>query len=178
MEIPAPTTTSNEPAAVWVLIDKLSEWKHNPRNNASAIASVAKSIRRFGWGSPIVANKRDGQIIAGHTRFAAAQRLKLDRVPVRWLDLDPVDAHALALADNRIGEIATWDDAALADVLRSIKAQDESVLADLGFADSELRALLDDINPDDVKWKPVDENPPDDDSDAIECPHCHMFFTP
>jgi len=145
METPAPTTTQTDPAAVWVAVADLTPWAQNPRQNASAIADVAKSIRRFGWGSPIVANKRDGTIIAGHTRFAAAQRLKLEQVPVRWLDLDPVDAHALALADNRIGEIATWDDAALAEVLRELKAADDSLLGDLGFDERELQKLLGDV---------------------------------
>lgn len=165
-------------AAVWVDVALLREWSQNPRKNQAAIAEVAKSIRRFGWGAPIVANRRDGEIIAGHTRYQAALRLKLPQVPVRWVDLDPADAHALALADNRIGEVATWDDDRLREVLQELKAHDDSLLADLGFSDSELRALLDDISPNDVNWKPVDPNPPDgDDIETIECPHCHQTFT-
>lgn len=142
-------------AAHWVDVATLREWAQNPRKNDKAVAEVAKSIRRFGWGAPIVANKRDGEIIAGHTRYQAALRLKLTKVPVRWVDLDPADAHALALADNRIGEVATWDDDRLRDVLRDLRAADDSLLADLGFSDSELRGLLGDVernlpNPDDV----------------------------
>lgn len=90
----------SEAAAIWEPIKALQPWSANPRDNKAAIDEVAKSIRRFGWGAPIVANKRNGEIIAGHTRYAAAQKLKLEQVPVRWLDLDPADAHALALADN------------------------------------------------------------------------------
>lgn len=136
-----------EAAAVWVSVSDLKPWATNPRDNRKAIDEVAKSIRRFGWGSPIVANKRDGEIIAGHTRFAAAAKLKLDKVPVRWLDLDPADAHALALADNKVGEIATWDDAALRQVLAELKDADESLLADTGFSDEELAALLGEVAP-------------------------------
>ena len=136
---------AQEPAAIWCNIADLHPWDQNPRDNAKAIAEVAKSIRRFGWGAPIVANKRDGEIIAGHTRFAAAQKLKLDRVPVRWLDLDPADAHALALADNKVGEIATWDDAALGQVLRDLKAADETLLADTGFSDEALAMLIEGV---------------------------------
>jgi len=150
-----------ESAAVWVPIADLSPWANNPRQNASAIAEVAKSIRRFGWGAPIVANKRSGEIIAGHTRHAAAVKLGLAQVPVRWLDLDPVDAHALALADNKLGEIATWDDAALADVLREIQAADESLLADTGFSEDELAALLGEVAP-----EVVPEG--DDDAPAVD----------
>lgn len=134
-----------ESAAVWEPIDSLKPWAENPRDNAKAIAEVAKSIRRFGWGAPIVANRRDNEIIAGHTRFAAAQKLKLDKVPVRWLDLDPADAHALALADNKVGEIATWDDAALRKVLADLKDADETLLADTGFSDEELARLMGEV---------------------------------
>lgn len=136
---------AQEAAAVWVSTDDLHPWDQNPRDNAKAIAEVAKSIRRFGWGAPIVANKRDGEIIAGHTRFAAAQKLKLDRVPVRWLDLDPADAHALALADNKVGEIATWDDTTLGQVLRDLRDADASLLADTGFSDEELARLMGEV---------------------------------
>ena len=137
----------SEAAAVWVDIADLKPWASNPRDNSKAIAEVAKSIRRFGWGSPSVANKRDGEIIAGHTRFAAAQRLKLDKVPVRWLDLDPADAHALALADNKVGEVATWDDATLRQVLQELQDADASLLADTGFSDEELAALMGEVQP-------------------------------
>jgi DNA modification methylase len=150
--------TDNNPqeaAAVWVDIADLHPWDANPRDNAKAIAEVAKSIRRFGWGAPIVANKRDGEIIAGHTRYAAAQKLKLDRVPVRWLDLDPADAHALALADNKVGEIATWDDATLGQVLRDLRDADESLLADTGFSDEELARLMGEVAP--TVLEPEDE---------------------
>lgn len=136
-----------EAAAVWVDIADLKPWASNPRDNSKAIAEVAKSIRRFGWGSPIVANKRDVEIIAGHTRFAAAAKLKLDKVPVRWLDLDPADAHALALADNKVGEVATWDDATLRQVLHELQDADASLLADTGFSDEELAALMGEVQP-------------------------------
>lgn len=136
---------SQEAAAVWVDVAELRPWANNPRDNRKAIDEVAKSIRRFGWGSPIVANKRDGEIIAGHTRFAAAAKLKLDKVPVRWLDLDPADAHALALADNKVGEVATWDDAVLRQVLAELKEADESLLADTGFSDDELARLMGEV---------------------------------
>jgi site-specific DNA-methyltransferase (adenine-specific) len=135
------------PAAVWEPLTALKPWAANPRDNSKAVAEVAKSIRRFGWGAPIVANKRDGEIIAGHTRFAAAERLKLDQVPVRWLDLDPADAHALALADNKVGEVATWDDATLANVLRELREADESLLGDTGFSDEEIANLLGEVTP-------------------------------
>ncbi len=114
----------HELAAEWISVEALHPWADNPRENAKAIGKVAESIRRFGFGAPIVARRADGQIIAGHTRFEAARRLKLDRVPVRFLDLDPADARLLALADNKLGEIATWDTEALERVLSEFRVDD------------------------------------------------------
>lgn len=134
--------TKRKAAAIWVEVDALRPWSQNPRKNEDAVAEVAKSIRRFGWGSPIVANERTQEIIAGHTRWQAAQRLGLDQVPVRWVDLDPADAHALALADNRTSEVATWDDALLQEVLRELQSADDAILEDTGFSEEELQKFL------------------------------------
>jgi len=132
------STQAREAAAEWVTIGELKPWARNPRKNEKAIAKVAESIKRFGFGNPILARRADGEVIAGHTRLQAAQRLGLDRVPVRFLDLDPADAHLLALADNKLGEIAEWDETELNAILSELSAED----ADLaGFDAKELERL-------------------------------------
>lgn len=130
------------PAAEWSKLDDLATWADNPRDNAKAVDVVAASIRRFGFGAPLVANRRTGELIAGHTRLAAARVVGLQVVPVRWVDLSPDEAHALALADNRTGEVATWDDDKLAQVVRELRDADADLLAATGFDDRELAALL------------------------------------
>ncbi len=99
----------DEPAAVWVEIAKLVPWKRNPRKNDENVKRVMESIKRFGFSAPIVARLADGEVIAGHTRLKAAEALGMTSVPVRYLDLDPADAHLLALADNRLNELSPWD---------------------------------------------------------------------
>ena len=130
-------------AATWEEIGSLTPWDQNPRHNATAVDSVAASIERFGFGSPIIARESDRVVIAGHTRLQAAQKLGLDKVPVRFLDLDPAQARALALADNRIGEIAEWDDDMLSRVLSELN--EEIDIDGLGWSDDEIQALLDDV---------------------------------
>lgn len=130
------------PAAFMEPTDSLNLWADNPRNNASAVAEVARSIAEFGFAAPIVANLRDRTVIAGNTRLLAARKLGLAEVPVRWLDLEPAAAHALALADNKLGEIATWDDEKLAAVLAEVSADANDLLAAVGFSDEELARLL------------------------------------
>jgi DNA modification methylase len=131
----------NEPAAQWIAIDKLTPWADNPRINDHAVEDVARSIQRFGFASPIIARTENNEVIAGHTRLKAAIKLGLDKVPVRFMDLDPADARMLALADNRVAELADWDDDALATILRELDA-DGLDLDGLGWSDDALADLL------------------------------------
>lgn len=130
-----------EAAAEWVAVEELVPWADNPRDNDDAVAEVAESIKRFGFGAPILARQADGEVIAGHTRLKAAARLGLAQVPVRYLDLDPADAHLLALADNKLNERAAWS-ANLAAVLRDLDA-DGADLCGLGWDADEIKAILD-----------------------------------
>ena len=59
---------------VYKAIDELKPYKRNPRNNDGAVDAVAASIKEFGFKVPIVIDT-DGEIIAGHTRLKAAQKL-------------------------------------------------------------------------------------------------------
>jgi ParB-like chromosome segregation protein Spo0J len=124
-----------------VALSTLKPWAGNPRKNKAAIKSVAASIRRFGFGAPILARRADREIIAGHTRALAAESLGIESVPVRFLDLDPADAHLLALADNKLGELAEWDSAAVASVLSDYSLDDAAFA---GFGSEELEKLGDD----------------------------------
>ena len=137
-------STDNTPstlAAVYVSTTLLKPWAKNPRKNDLAVQSVVKSIKRFGFGAPILVRQATNEIIAGHTRLKAAIKLGLAEVPVRYLDLSEAEAHALALADNRINQIAEWDDEALAEMLRDL-VEDEISLEGLGWTDDELKKML------------------------------------
>lgn len=131
-----------EAAAVWVEVDKLLPWAQNPRQNDAAVDEVVASIKRFGFGAPLLARRENGEIIAGHTRLRAALKLQLPKVPVRYLDLDPADAHLLALADNKLGEIAEWDEARLGQLLAELRADGADILTGTGFDDGEIATLI------------------------------------
>ena len=129
-----------EAAAIWVPTAELKAWRENPRKNDHAVPAVMDSIKRFGFASPIIA-RPNGEVIAGHTRLKAALELRLDRVPVRYMDLDPADAKLLAIADNRSGELADWDDEGLAAILRDLEAE-EVDLSGIGWDLDEIDAIL------------------------------------
>ena len=141
-------------AAVYLDVDSLVPWGDNPRDNDQAVDAVADSIKRFGFGAPIVARKDDLMIIKGHTRRKAAIKLGLSKVPVRLLDIDLVDAQLLALADNRIGEIADWNDDKLSEIIHNLK-EEEVDISGLGFTDEEIERLSELVP--DPDWKEFDE---------------------
>jgi len=119
--------------AVELSPSELKPWKRNPRKNEGAVDKVARSIERFGFASPIVARAKDRRIVAGHTRWKAAKKLELESVPVRLVELSDEEAEALALADNRLGEVAQWDPSGLAEILSDLQEFDETIVEIAGF---------------------------------------------
>lgn len=121
-------------------------WDRNPRRNDGAVDAVAKSIRRFGFGAPVLARAENREVIAGHTRVRAAAALGMTEVPVRFLDLDPADAHLLAIADNKLGELAEWDTTGVLDILSGSSLDDAALV---GFDGAALEKMAGDVAADD-----------------------------
>ena len=156
----------------YVDINKLVPWEDNPRINIHAIDKVASSIKRFGFASPIICRKQDYSIIAGHTRYAAAKKLNLDKVPVRLLDLDPVEARLLAIADNKIGELADWDEGKLLQVIEENSLSEDDLLLS-GFTGIELESILNEsVYNDDLINVDFDDVKEPEQAPVIICPHC------
>lgn len=140
-----------------VEIGKIIPYEHNPRDNAEAVEPVANSIKEFGWQQPIVVDK-DGVIIAGHTRYKAALKLKLKEVPVVYAEgLSDEQVKAYRLADNKSGELAVWDDDLLASELKELNDSLDIDMSDFGFDD--IDSLTDDTEAEDDNF---DEKLPDE----------------
>ena len=104
-------------------LDSIHENPANPRVITDrAVDAVAESIKKFGVLVAIVIGK-DGQIAAGHTRYRAAQKLKLKTYPcVEAGHLTKRQLRAFAAVDNKTSELSGWDDAMLADFLQDFQA--------------------------------------------------------
>lgn len=115
---------------------------NNPRIIQDAIVPVANSIKEFGFLVPIVVNENN-IILAGHARHAAAKLIGLDTIPtIQASHLEPAQAQAFMLADNRLSEKAEYDHKMLADVLRTLDDQDfDTTLT--GFSLAEIDSYLD-----------------------------------
>jgi len=123
-------------------VDKLVPYARNARAHSdSQIAQIAASIAEFGFNNPILVDT-DAGIIAGHGRLLAARKLKLEHVPVVVLDhLSETQKRAYILADNKLAELAGWDEEVLRGELEELRDADLD-LEVLGFSDDELRVLL------------------------------------
>lgn len=111
-------------------IDDLKPYENNPRFNDDAVQYVANSIKKFGFKNPMLIDK-DNVIVAGHTRYKAAIELGLEKVPCIIVDdLTPEQVKAFRLADNKVGEIATWNLGLLDEELEEIQNID---MEELGF---------------------------------------------
>jgi len=144
-------------------IDDIRPYERNPRINDPAVDAVAASLAEFGFRQPIVVDA-DGVIIVGHTRWKAAKKLGLAKVPVHVAtDLTPEQVRAYRIADNKTGELAEWDFEILPIELAELREGGFDMAA-LAFDDEELAKLLNQgagvteglTDPDDVP-EPPDE---------------------
>jgi DNA modification methylase len=122
-------------------IGRIKPYPQNPRVNDQAVEAVARSIREFGFRQPIVIDETD-TIIIGHTRWKAAQKLGLEKVPVHVAaGLSEAQIRGLRIADNQTATIAEWDLDLLPLELADLKGLDFD-LGLLGFSDDDLAKYL------------------------------------
>jgi DNA modification methylase len=123
-------------------VGRIRPYDKNPRQNDQAVEAVARSIREYGFRVPLVVDA-DGVIICGHTRWKAAQKLGLDKVPVHVAkDLSPEQVKAYRIADNKTAELADWNYELLPIELGELAGMNYD-LGLLGFSEEELAKLLD-----------------------------------
>lgn len=120
-------------------IDEIRPYWRNPRKNDKAVEVVKESIKRYGYNSPIIVDKKH-VIIAGHTRYKALRQLGYSIIPVVILDISEEKAKEYRIADNKSSEKSSWDSDLLMFELREIEElEDMKVFFDNG----ELDKLLD-----------------------------------
>ena len=118
---------------------------HNDPANARAhdeanLGAITASLQRFGQAEPLVVHKPTGRVIGGNGRLVAMRKLGWIEVDVVELDVTDLDATALGIALNRTAELAEWDEPALAQLLKSLRAED--ALNGVGFSEVDLDELI------------------------------------
>jgi hypothetical protein len=121
------------------LLVPVEELRPDPKNvrdhGDRSIAVVRESLRTFGQQKPIVVGG-DGETIAGAGTLQAAMEEGWSHVAAVRSRLEGDERRGYAIADNRTGEISTWDVDALAAEL-----VDLGELA-VGFSAEEVAAII------------------------------------
>lgn len=125
--------------------------KHSTKNKKA----INSSLRQFGAARSIVLDK-DGVVRAGNGTLAEAKALGYTHVRVVETspdqlvavvrpDWNAADAKAYGIADNRAGELAEWDGAALKETFAELDALNYDTSA-TGFNGADLAGVISDLN--------------------------------
>ncbi|WP_233869635.1 ParB/Srx family N-terminal domain-containing protein [Paraburkholderia adhaesiva] len=144
---------TGQPSPPWPA-DRVERWPlarvrpfaHNPRTHTDAqVDEIAAAMREWGWTNPLLVDE-SGELIAGHGRLLAAQRLGLTDAPVMvargW---SAAQKRAYRIADNKLPLNAGWDTALLHDALATLAGEGIDV-ALLGFSADDMARLSDDTD--------------------------------
>src|ERR1700752_1343133 len=132
--------TGNIQLETWPLA-RFVPYARNPRRNDHVIDRMVASIREFGFKVPVLA-RSSGDVIDGHLRLKAAEKLGMTEVPVILCD-DWTEAQvkAFRLLVNRSVTWADWDSELLSLELLDLKDLEFDI--DLtGFDTPEIDELL------------------------------------
>lgn len=102
----------------------VKDLKINRRNarthSLRQVQQIAASMSEFGWLAPIVVDE-DDTVLAGHGRLRAAMLLNMETVPtIPVKHLTAERKRAFMLADNRLAELAEWDEELLTIELKEL----------------------------------------------------------
>lgn len=107
---------------------EITVYENNSRTHSDhQINQVAASIEEFGFTNPILIDENQ-QIIAGHGRLRAAEKLNLDEVPTITLEgLTEDQRRAYVIADNKLALNAGWNEELLISEIEYLKSIDFNV---------------------------------------------------
>lgn len=147
---PAPLSLDMARSVEFWPLEQIEPYDKNPRTHSEdQVAGIAASIISFGFNNPILV--RAGTIVAGHGRLRAATKIERESpgtfaegVPVIDLShLSERKARAYLIADNRLAELAGWDEGLLKLEMESLEL-DVDELAGVGFTEDELAKMFED----------------------------------
>jgi DNA modification methylase len=123
---------------------EIKPYKSNPRKHADKqVQQIANSIKEFRFNNPLLVDE-NGEIIAGHGRFMAAQSLNIESVPViRLSHLTPNQKRLYRIADNKLTENGQWDVDLLKFEFAEIEALDLDIDLNItGFETGEIDLMM------------------------------------
>lgn len=143
-------------------VDQIVPYENNPRKiDQAAVDAVASSLNSFQWRQPVVVwpnPKKNNQleIVVGHTRLLAAQKLGIKVLPVHIAkDLTEKQVNQYRVIDNKSGEKSLWDFAKLQiEMTNNFDLDDD--LVKFNWTPTELDTIIQ------ADWTPQPESVPEE----------------
>jgi hypothetical protein len=146
----------------------------HPRNaRQSNPEHIADSLQEHGQYKPVIVQDSTGHIVTGNHTWKAARSLGWNQIAAIRLDLSDDQAMRILLVDNRLSDLATYDDHSLAELLREIEKT--GTFDGTGYGAEDLSDLLDKLADAATQDEPEPDNPPAR-TGLIECPECHHIW--
>lgn len=160
MAVPASAEGLPEALALKIVYRAIADLKPSPRNarthSKQQVHKIKASLRQFGFTNPVLTGA-DDEIVAGHGRVLAAGELGFLEVPTISLEhLSEADLRAYRIADNRLAELAGWDDELLKIEFGYLSEVDIDLPEVTGFDTAKIDIILDGPAAPAVKDDPAD----------------------
>lgn len=155
-----------------VKIKDLKPYENNAKIHSDyQVGLLVKSIEEFGFINPVLIDE-ENNVLAGHGRIEAAKQLKFKELPAIVIEgMTETEKQAYIIADNRLSELAMWDNRIIAEELKDLEESDFDTEV-TGFSVEDIDfSFLDE----------TDEEPEEDSSTKemhiCECPRCKCLFS-
>ena len=124
-------------------IERLIPYARNARTHSDAqVAQIAASIVEFGFNNPVLVDSKAGIICVPRAPSGSSEATQLAEVPVIVLDhLNEAQKRAYILADNRLAELAGWNEEILRIELEALRDVEFNYQL-TGFDEKELARLV------------------------------------
>ena len=119
-----------------VNIDTLVEYPDNPR--LGDIEKIQESLLENGQYRPLTVNKNNNQILTGNHTWLAMKELGWEKCTVTYVDVDENKAKKIVLVDNRLSDVADYDNELLSKMLQDMVED----LMGTGFEQKDVDELL------------------------------------
>ena len=117
-----------------VALSSLEAYPTNPRRGD--IEAIAQSLKSHGQYRPIVIQDGTNFILAGNHTYKAAKKLGWKKIKVTYIQVDETTARRIVLADNRLTDLAGYNEPLLKSLLQALPELDGT-----GFTASEVETL-------------------------------------
>lgn len=129
-------------------IEKLIPYPGNPR--VGNLPAIIESLKLHGQFRALVVNRPTMRVVVGNHTLLGMIELGATEALVSYISVSEADEKRIVLVDNRTGDLATYDERALVDLLRSLADTDTvefegsgpANLGGTGFDDEALADLL------------------------------------